>query len=118
MNSLNMVVDVEEDENIVCPSCGVTAINSDGPREQPSCQHIRFIYLEGYGFDYAAAELGALVQKVDDGDVDTCDESEFWDVMKADLGAEGTILKRTDSGMACGPVSFTVWVGFRGKREI
>ena len=63
MNSLNMVVDVEEDENIVCPSCGVTAINSDGPREQPSCQHIRFIYLEGYGFDYAAAELGGLVER-------------------------------------------------------
>src|ERR1035437_7007465 len=74
-------------EYVNCPICGVAEI-SDEPWYKPACQHLRFMYILGEGFQFAAPELAEVAQKVEEDNYEfylRCNNSDRWDALKADL---------------------------------
>ena len=55
------IIQIDEEQDIVCPVCGVTILDSEELHEQPSCPHVRFIYANGEAFEFCDPELEALL---------------------------------------------------------
>ena len=74
-------------EYVNCPICGVAEL-SDEPWYKPACQHLRFMYILGNGFQFAGRGLKKVAKKVEGGNtrrISTCNNSDCWDTLKADL---------------------------------
>jgi hypothetical protein len=106
-----VIIEVDEEEELKCPTCGKAIVAAEEVVPQPSCKHIRFIYANGEAFEYIDPELEAQLEleRAQDEDFDE------WDALKAHTGPGSVILEQTEEGMACGPVSFIVWVGIWTK---
>lgn len=52
-------IHIDEEQDIVCPVCGITILDSEELHEQPSCPHVRFVYANGEAFEYCEPELKA-----------------------------------------------------------
>jgi hypothetical protein len=103
---------IEADEGIVaCPRCGETLLDEDGGPVHPYCEHVRFVFVNGDDFDYIDPdlELELANAKADNA----CGLFDTWEFLREKARDVGLILERTERGMACGPVSFTVWVGLQ-----
>jgi len=102
-----------DEGNITCPNCGKTILAEAGFAEQPSCAHVRFIYVNGDGFEY----IDPALQKVLDSEAASAEEKndlfDTWDALRAHTGPDSIILEQKETGMACGPITFTIWVGIR-----
>jgi hypothetical protein len=99
--------------NIKCPTCGTTIIDDDGPGTQPSCAHVRFIYVNDEAFEYIDPELEKELNAERASVEEKGHRFDTWDALRAHTGPDSIILDQTETGIACGPVSFTVWVGIR-----
>jgi hypothetical protein len=112
------IVKIDEDEDIVCPVCHATAVDADeGLVTQPSCKHIRFVYANGEAFEYAEAGLEERLQAEEEKADEEGGVFDSWDALKAHCGNYDLILEQITHEMACGPVSFTLWVGVSLKSE-
>ena len=81
---------------------------------QPSCEHIRFIYLNGEAFDCFDPELQ---KDLDAEEARQGEDFDMWDALKAHTGPDSLILEVTQDDWGCGPVSFTVWIGIRSPKR-
>lgn len=106
------IIDVAEGQDITCPTCGKTIIDEEGPGTQPSCAHVRFIY-HSVAFEYIDPELQKELDAEEASAKEKGKRFDTWDALRAHTGPDSIILEQTERGMACGPISFTVWVGIR-----
>ena len=64
------IIEIPEDQEVLCPVCKAQVIDDDGLTEQPSCPHIRFVYANGEAFEYDAEgleqRLDAALEKADE----------------------------------------------------
>ena len=113
------IIEVPEDENVVCPICETLIIDAEeGLAEQPSCPHIRFVYANGEAFEYdpegLEQRLDAAQEKADEAG-ESFDE---WEWLLAQCDEKDVILEYNNEEMACGAISFKVWVGIRREADI
>jgi Fe-S cluster assembly iron-binding protein IscA len=119
--------DEEEDRALYCPRCGWVVISNEEMvgfpcTHQPACEHVQYVFDDfNNEFLYLSDELderiSALRQAAEDKE-DEFGDGEFSDFDWAfeEGPKEFDTLQRTDEGMACGPVAYTVVVGFeRGE---
>lgn len=105
------ITQIDEEQDVVCPVCGITILDSEELHQQPSCPHVRFIYANGEAFEYCDPELEALLAE-EEAKADEDDEFfDTWDALRRHSELGDLILEQTEESMACGPVSFTVWIG-------
>jgi hypothetical protein len=112
-SSDSKIVQLKEDTEVVCPTCGVLALNQAGCEPQPSCKHVRFIYCNGECFEYIEPDLQAKIEKAAALANQNDDLFDAWEWLEENSPEGTTILEQVNGGMACGPTSFTVWFGFR-----
>jgi hypothetical protein len=72
---------------------------------------VQFIYCNGEAFEYVEPSLEHRLDVADseaeeDGGVDP------WGFLREQSGVD-VILEQTEEGMACGPISATLWVGIK-----
>jgi hypothetical protein len=107
------IIEIEEDKDVVCPICKTVIIGDEGLAQQPSCPHIRFVYANGEAFEYDAegfeARLDTAQERADEDGV--CFDP--WETLLSYCDQRDVILQHNSEAMACGPLSFKVWVGIR-----
>ena len=112
------IIEIPEDQGVVCPICKAVIVDAeDGLVEQPSCPHIRFVYANEC-FEWAEPGLEEqLIAEEEEADQNDA-VWEIWDALRAHCDKkDDLILEQVSEGMACGPVSFKVWIGIRGETE-
>jgi len=110
-----VIVEVGEEEELKCPTCGKAIVTAEEVVAQPSCKHVRFIYANGEAFEYIDPELEAQLELERSQAEEKDEDFDEWEALKAHTGPGSVILEQTEEEMACGPVSPTVWVGFWTK---
>ena len=112
------IIKFDENDQVVCPICHSPTVDvEEGLVEQPSCPHIRFVYANEC-FEWA--EQGLEEQLIaEEEEADQNDAMwEIWDALRAHCDkTDDLILEQVSEGMACGQVSFKVWIGIRGETE-
>jgi hypothetical protein len=102
-------IEVESGALLACPHCSKKFLDKDS-NEVVLCSHVLYFYVSSGGFEYIDSNLEERMHEAEQkADL----EEEFfdhWDFLRDESGAE-IILKQTEEGIACGPVSCTVWVG-------
>jgi hypothetical protein len=111
------IKEIKEGKEIKCPYCG----RDIGPTEivgrQPSCEHLRFIYLNGEAFEYIDPELEKELDAGEKRAEERGQDFDMWDALKAHTGPDSMIIEQNEDGCACGAVQFTVWIGIRSAKR-
>jgi hypothetical protein len=112
------IIEIDEEQDVVCPICNAMIVDVDeGLVEQPSCRHILFVYANGEAFEYDPAGLeGRLEQERDRAD-EAGDYFDEWETVLSLCDKDDLILSLVSEGMACGAISFTVWIGIRSETK-
>ena len=106
-----------------CPACGKQTVDPEDGLVEPPCPHLEFLYLtEIDEFEYIKENVKDLLEKErqagdaeEDGKEEERDEMSDYELLKNHMSRDSTfvIFELTTSGMACGPVSSTVCIGYR-----
>jgi SAM-dependent methyltransferase len=112
------IVEIPEDENVVCPVCKTLVIDDEGLTEQPSCEHILFVFANAEAFEYDPERFEERL----DAAQEMADEQgayfDPWEWLSSQCDKRGvTLLEQNSEEMACGPVAFKVWVGIRKEAK-
>ena len=113
------IIKFDEDQDVVCPICKATIVDVDKDElvSQPSCEHILFVFANAECFEYDPAGLEALLN----AEQEKADEDgayfDPWDALLSYCDEGDVILEQISEEMACGPVSFRVWIGIREKSD-
>jgi uncharacterized Zn finger protein (UPF0148 family) len=97
------IITFEEDDTVACPICGAIAIGDDGLVQQPSCEHILFVFANGEVFEYPESlqeRLEAAQERAEDGIWDD------WEWVKAQCGDGDVILEHVAYEGCCGSLTF------------
>jgi hypothetical protein len=91
-----------------CPKCGA----QQDPESSTYCQHVTFVYLPRYDFEYVAPDFQNTVALILNKAAES-DDSDVEDLL-LDLPSTGTnfVVEVLSSGISCGPSSFRVLYGF------
>lgn len=101
-------IEKNDDGNVICPVCGDIIISEDGETTDP-CKHVKFIFLDSVG-EFSVMRLPG--EGIADKIKEALWEGDWDDVVKAKLIPKGvSVLELTESGLACGPVSFVTLIG-------
>jgi hypothetical protein len=112
------IIQFDEDDQVVCPICHTPIVDEDeGLVEQPSCPHILFVCANGEAFEFDAAGFEARLEQERERSDEAGDYFDEWEWLSAQCDEGDVILEQNDETMACGPVSFKVWIGIRGETE-
>jgi len=125
--------------NFYCPLCGNKIILGEGEEEEQGesgaispCPHLLFIYdPDMRAFEYLREDLKAKLEKkgvkVREGEEleeeeELEEDRDLLDILKPILPRNTVVFELTGSGLACGPVAYTVVVGiefkeYQGSRE-
>src|ERR1039457_4134334 len=108
------IIKFDEDDQVVCPICHSPIVDVDeGLVSQPSCPHILFVYANGEAFEVDAAGFEARLEQERERSDEAGDYFDEWEWLSAQCGEGDVILQQNSESMACGPVSFKVWIGIR-----
>ena len=106
------IITFEEDDTVACPICGAIAIGDDGLVQQPSCEHILFVFANGEVFEYPETMQDRL-----DAALETADEAgdyfDHWEWLSAQCDEGDGILEQVTDDVGCGSLRFRVWIGIR-----
>jgi hypothetical protein len=112
------IIKIDEDDQVVCPFCSSPIVDVDeGLVSQPSCPHILFVYANGEAFEFDAAGFEPRLEEERERSDEVGDYFDEWDWLSAQCGEGDVIVEQISESMACGPVSFKVWVGIRRDSE-
>ena len=112
------IIKFDEDDQVVCPICHSPIVDvEEGLVSQPSCPHILFVYANREAFEFDAAGFEARLEQESERSDEAGDYFDEWEWLSAQCNEEDVILEQVSEGMACGPVSFKVWIGIRGEAE-
>jgi hypothetical protein len=100
-----------------CPRTGKIVLKADEATDQPASPYVTFVYVDEVGeFDYIRADLRECLDDARDTLDNGGDNEHMSDVEillnHTSLGRVPIVYRITTSGIACGPVSFTVYIGF------
>lgn len=101
-----------EAPDVHCPACGAQVLKKNDAVTQPACAHVKFVYLaEIDDFDYLDARIESQLEERRNAAPD--DDLSNGEMLRG-LDGPSTcfVYELTTSGMACGPVSSTVRIGF------
>lgn len=91
-----------------CPVCGKKIITENGTASK-LCKHVQFIYLQSVG-EFEMCKDETISEKISQclamGEVDEAETL---------LPKGWHIEDYTESGMCCGPCSFTIYIGIKKK---
>lgn len=109
---LTHTVELRDQERIACPICDTVIVGAEGPREQPSCGHVTFIYLGPTGdFEYVRPDLEAVLDEADE-ETDEDPEIDALQLATGSLGAcDQLIHSCTSNVLACDDL----WIGIKGQ---
>jgi hypothetical protein len=111
------IIEIPQDQSVVCPICKTVIIGDEGLTAQPSCAHVLFVYANGEAFEFDAegleARLDAAQEKADEDGV--CFDP--WETLLSYCDQRDVILEQTSEAMACGPICFKVWIGIRRETK-
>lgn len=111
------IIKFGEDQDVVCPICKTLIVDAEeGLTEQPSCAHVRFVYANGEAFEHDAEGLEERLNSAQEKADEEGDYFDEWDWLLAQCGERDVILEHNSEEMACGPVSFKVWIGIRSRQ--
>ena len=110
------IIEFDEDQDVACPICKTLIVDAaEGLTEQPSCAHVRFVYANGEAFEFDQNGLETRLQ----AEQDKADEDgayfDPWDALLSYCDKGDVILEQISEEMACGAISFKVWIGIRKK---
>jgi hypothetical protein len=112
------IIRFDEDDQVVCPICHALIVDEDeGLVSQPSCPHILLVYANGEAFEFDAAGFEARLEREREWSDNAGDYFDEWEWLLAQCGEGDVILEQISESMACGPVSFKVWIGVRSETE-
>jgi len=112
------IIQFDEDDQVVCPICRTLIVDEDeGMVEQPSCPHTRFIYCNGEAFEHDPEGLELRLEEAREEADEKGECFDEWDWLLGQCDEGDVILEQNTQSMACGPVSFKVWIGIRGEAE-
>jgi hypothetical protein len=111
------IIKFDQDDQVVCPICSTPVIDEDGLVSQPSCPHILFVYANGEAFEFDAVGFEARLEQERERSDEVGDYFDEWEWLSAQCGEGDVILQQISESMACGPVSFKVWIGIRRSCE-
>ena len=100
-----------------CPRTGNIVLKADEATDQPASPYVTFVYVDEVGeFDFIRDDLRERLDAARE-QLDLSDDDDYvsdLDVLLRHtfLGGVPMVYEITTSGMACGPVSFTVYIGF------
>jgi hypothetical protein len=102
-----------EPPEIFCPICSAPILKN-GEELNDFCDHVEFVYLDEIGdFLFASKSIAQAVEDArEKAENDNDDDFEVIEFLDARSNPAGFSLALTTSGMACGPVSSTIRVGF------
>ena len=101
-------------EELYCPICGKGLVKAgEGRTYVTPCKHLAFYYLWGYeAFEYQSDDFKNRVKNIE-FEYDEDEYVKFKEyLIKAGYGNNLLVLELTYGGIACGPTSFTIVVGF------
>ena len=101
---------------LFCPACGKRIIGSTEVLAEV-CPHLDFVHFEGE-LEYASESVKALVEALEAKAADADEDVEVLDELLKVESATRFVVSITTSGMACGPISTTVDVGFDMAAEL
>lgn len=118
------------ESTISCPGCGKVWRTTENDEPEPdACEHLLIQWGEGglyplgrfdverFKADYLKAKAEVCEDDDEDGD-SVFESSPDWDVLDALKSKEiDTLLELTESGIACGPVSFTTYYGIKSGKS-
>jgi len=112
------VESVERDDGgeLKCPVCGEVIITAEEGTSQALCKHVMFVYLDNVS-EFEFVKKG--FQKTADKITKAFDEGDClgWDEIEAKLLPKGvSVLELTETGLCCGPCSFTMSIGIKGGK--
>jgi hypothetical protein len=108
------IIEIEEDQEVCCPVCNALIVDEeDGLVSQPSCPHIRFVYANGECFEYDPEGLETRLEQERDRADEAGDYFDEWETLLSLCEKDDLILSQVSEGMACGAMTFTVWIGIR-----
>ena len=103
---------------LCCPRTGNVVIKADDAVDQPASPYVTFVYVDEVGeFDFLRDDIRFRLEKARER-LESSESPDAYisdlDILleHTDLGLVPVVFEITTSGMACGPVSFTVHVGF------
>jgi len=123
--------------NFYCPLCGTRIISGEEGEQGESgaispCPHLLFIYDPDIrAFEYLREDLKAKLEgkgvRIKEGEEleeveELKEDKDLLDILKPLLPRNTVVFELTGSGLACGPVEYTVVVGiefkeYQGSRE-
>lgn len=98
------IVEVDSPSALICPHCSQNLVDEDNNVVVP-CEHLLFFYVSLGAFEHIDPSLEERMNEAEREE-----DFDLWDFLRNESGAE-TILRHSEDGMACGPVSCTVWAG-------
>ena len=102
-----------ESKPLYCPACGTMVLAVDEPVSQPACEHVDFVYVDTAGeFEYIKPELEKIVTELNENEDPDYEDDPWGTLYEKVQGNTKFVMEIITSGMACGPVSLTVAVGF------
>ena len=113
-SNYSTIVQLAKDTDVKCPACGALVVDPEGCKPQPSCEHVRFVYLNGESFEYIQYIQPALhneLKKALAGANDDDANMRRWLERNSPEGT--TIFEQPGGETACGHARFTFWFGFR-----
>jgi len=91
-----------------CPICKKVLIGEDNIHK---CPHLAFIFVSsGCVFEFIMPEIKKLIKDMKETSEVTFD---YMEELKGILPNNITMYERTETGIACGPCSITVWIGIK-----
>jgi hypothetical protein len=109
---------IEPGEAVNCPTCGkaITIVEPEYTYfADPLCEHVRFIFNVDE-FAYIEPELKTKLDAEEAQAEEREEDFDPWEALKVHTGPDSIIISQTEEGMACGPVSSTVWIGVRSPK--
>ena len=99
-------------EEVYCPICGQKLVKEG--KEVTSvipCKHLAFFYLPSVdAFEYKSDDFAKRIEPIEIDELDYDNFKEF--LIEAGYDNSMLALELTYGGIACGPVSFTIVVGY------
>jgi hypothetical protein len=106
------IIKFDEDDEVVCPVCNALIIGDEGLSEQPSCEHVVYVFANAEAWE---ADLLGLEERLNAAQDKADEEQSYFDLFEWVAASEEAdlILEQVSESMACGSLTFTTWIGIR-----
>jgi hypothetical protein len=124
ITSFDWTIDSNDAASLRCPVCGTAWVtDDDGEYSREECGHLLFVWTEGgveyFGdwdkdaFEESYIRAYMKIEEIDDPNDVSMDYADFEVIESLDFSEIDAVFEITETGIACGPVSFTTLFGVK-----